>query len=71
VARLTLARRIVGSSTQIKSPFTCDYGTHIRIGRNGFANYGCEPWERETDAEVIHESAGVDLGHQCIAGHCA
>jgi maltose O-acetyltransferase len=31
----------VGSGTQIKSPFTCDYGLHIRIGRNGFVNYGC------------------------------
>jgi maltose O-acetyltransferase len=31
----------VGEGTQIKSPFTCDYGTHIRIGRNGFVNYGC------------------------------
>lgn len=31
----------IGSGTQIKSPFACDYGTHIRIGRNGFVNYGC------------------------------
>jgi maltose O-acetyltransferase len=31
----------VGANTQIKSPFTCDYGAHIRIGRNGFINYGC------------------------------
>jgi maltose O-acetyltransferase len=31
----------VGSGTQIKSPFTCDYGLHIRIGGNGFVNYGC------------------------------
>jgi len=31
----------IGSSTQIKSPFACDYGVHIRIGRNGFVNYGC------------------------------
>jgi len=31
----------VGNSTQIKSPFACDYGAHIRIGRNGFVNYGC------------------------------
>jgi maltose O-acetyltransferase len=32
---------IIGSGTQIKSPFACDYGAHIRIGRNGFVNYGC------------------------------
>lgn len=31
----------IGNSTQIKSPFACDYGVHIRIGRNGFVNYGC------------------------------
>src|SRR6266702_7496629 len=31
----------VGANTQIKSPFACDYGVHIRIGRNGFVNYGC------------------------------
>jgi maltose O-acetyltransferase len=31
----------VGANTQIKSPFACDYGAHIRIGRNGFVNYGC------------------------------
>ena len=31
----------IGNDTQIKSPFACDYGVHIRIGRNGFVNYGC------------------------------
>lgn len=31
----------IGRGTQIKSLFTCDYGAHIRIGRNGFVNYGC------------------------------
>jgi len=31
----------IGSRTQVKSPFSCDYGLHIRIGRNGFVNYGC------------------------------
>jgi len=31
----------VGHGTQIKSPFACDYGKHIRIGRNGFVNYAC------------------------------
>jgi maltose O-acetyltransferase len=30
-----------GRGVQIKSPFMCDYGRHIRIGRNGFVNYGC------------------------------
>jgi maltose O-acetyltransferase len=31
----------IGSGTQIKSPFSCDYGLQIRIGSNGFVNYGC------------------------------
>lgn len=31
----------IGNGTQIKSPFACDYGIHISIGRNGFVNYGC------------------------------
>jgi maltose O-acetyltransferase len=31
----------IGSGTQIKSPFSCDYAAHIRIGRNGFVNYCC------------------------------
>ena len=42
--RFALLKRVlgeIGSGTQIKSPFSCDYGVHIRIGRNGFVNYGC------------------------------
>jgi maltose O-acetyltransferase len=31
----------IGIGSQIKSPFSCDYGMHIRIGKNGFINYGC------------------------------
>ena len=31
----------IGHSAQIKSLFACHYGVHIRIGRNGFVNYGC------------------------------
>lgn len=31
----------IGSGTQIRSPFSCDYGIHIVIGENGFVNYGC------------------------------
>lgn len=30
-----------GDNTQLRSPFFCDYGSNIRIGRNGFANYNC------------------------------
>jgi maltose O-acetyltransferase len=40
-AALQLILGEIGSGTQIKSPFCCDYGLHIRIGTNGFVNYGC------------------------------
>lgn len=31
----------LGESTQIKSPFSCDYGWNIHIGQRGFINYAC------------------------------
>lgn len=31
----------IGGGTQLKSPFSCDYGRHIRFGSNGLVNYGC------------------------------
>ena len=40
----TLLRVLLGSMgelTQIKSPFSCDYGWNIHVGHNGFINYGC------------------------------
>ena len=40
-ARLRKMLGQIGSGTQVKSPFSCDYGIHIVIGRNGFVNYGC------------------------------
>jgi maltose O-acetyltransferase len=42
--RFTALQAMLGhieSGTQIKSPFACDYGVHIRLGRNGFVNYDC------------------------------
>ncbi len=30
-----------GEGTVVMGPFHCDYGYNIRIGRNGFLNYGC------------------------------
>lgn len=42
--RFSVLRQLLGHAgqgTQLKSPFACDYGIHIRIGRNGFINYGC------------------------------
>jgi maltose O-acetyltransferase len=42
--RRTVLRALLGSMgelTQIKSPFSCDYGWNIHVGDNGFINYGC------------------------------
>jgi maltose O-acetyltransferase len=42
--RRTVLQALLGSlgeSTQIKSPFSCDYGWNIHIGQDGFINYGC------------------------------
>ena len=30
-----------GSDTFINPPFYCDYGSHIEVGKNFFANYNC------------------------------
>lgn len=30
-----------GEGTMVNPPFYCDYGTHIEVGRNFFANYNC------------------------------
>ena len=42
-ARLALFRELlggIGDDTLIQSPFRCDYGYNIRIGRRSFINYG-------------------------------
>ena len=42
-ARLALFRELLGGmgdDTLIQSPFRCDYGYNIRIGRRSFINYG-------------------------------
>lgn len=31
----------VGENVEIKSPFLCDYGYNIKIGKNVFVNYNC------------------------------
>jgi maltose O-acetyltransferase len=30
----------LGAGTDIRSPFFCDYGAHLRLGKRVFANYG-------------------------------
>ena len=39
-------------------PFYCEYGTHIRIGRNFFANYNC----------VLIDVAPIEIGDDCLFG---
>lgn len=39
-------------------PFYCEYGTHIKIGRNFFANYNC----------VMIDVAKIEIGDDCMFG---
>jgi len=39
----------------INPPFYCDYGTHIEVGKNFFANYNC----------TILDVAKVKIGDNC------
>lgn len=32
----------VGDGVQVRSPVYVDYGTHVRLGRHVFINYGCQ-----------------------------
>jgi maltose O-acetyltransferase len=43
-ARFALLKRFfgnIGENTQVRSPFFCDYGTNISLGRESFANFNC------------------------------
>jgi len=40
----------------INPPFYCDYGTHIKVGKNFFANYNC----------TIIDVAEVTIGDNCL-----
>jgi maltose O-acetyltransferase len=47
--------------TTILSPFSCDYGYHIKVGKMFFMNYGC----------VILDTADVTFGdHVFVAPNC-
>ena len=39
----TIVKELLGKSDGafINPPFYCDYGTHIEVGKNFFANYNC------------------------------
>jgi len=44
-AREEILRQLLpdrGEGCYIKSPFICEYGTRIKVGKNFFANYNCK-----------------------------
>ena len=45
-------------SLQIIPPFYCEYGTHITLGENFFANYGC----------IMIDVARITIGKNCLLG---
>lgn len=52
-----LVKELLGKSEDafINPPFYCDYGTHIEVGKNFFANYNC----------TILDVAKVKIGDNC------
>lgn len=52
-----VVKEILGSSegAVINPPFYCDYGSHIHVGKNFFANYNC----------MIIDVADVTIGENC------
>ncbi len=59
--RTKLLKRLFGSTGEklvVESPFRCDYGTHIHVGENFYANAGC----------VILDCAEVRIGNNVMFG---
>lgn len=52
-----IVKELLGKSEEafINPPFYCDYGTHIEVGKNFFANYNC----------TILDVAKVKIGDNC------
>ncbi len=53
-----IAKELLGESNGawINPPFYCDYGSHIEVGKNFFANYNC----------TIIDVAKVKIGDNCM-----
>lgn len=53
----SVVKELLGKSenAMINPPFYCDYGTHIEVGKNFFANYNC----------TILDVAKVKIGDNC------
>jgi len=57
--RKAIAAQILGRQEQdalIESPFHCDYGVHLKVGRNFYANHGC----------TILDCAPITIGDNCL-----
>ncbi|MGM9646805.1 MAG: sugar O-acetyltransferase [Eubacteriales bacterium] len=54
----SIAKELLGKSENavITPPFFCDYGTHIEVGKNFYANYNC----------TILDVARVKIGNNCL-----
>ena len=55
-----VAKEVIPSSQNlfVIPPFYCEYGTHISIGKNFFANYNC----------VMIDVAPIKIGNNCMFG---
>jgi len=58
IALLTQLLGAAGEGTVVRSPFYCDYGYNIRLGRGTFVNFGC----------VFLDVAAIELGDNCQVG---
>ncbi|TNJ26651.1 Maltose O-acetyltransferase [Giardia muris] len=59
-ARQRLLTQLFGYETdaRINSPFYCDYGTQIRLGRHCYMNVGC----------TLLDSGSITIGDHCLFG---
>jgi maltose O-acetyltransferase len=61
VRRATLLHELLGSvgmATIVRSPFYCDYGYNIHLGREVFLNFGC----------VLLDVVRIEIGDGCKIG---
>jgi maltose O-acetyltransferase len=60
-ARLPLLRQLLGEADEdvwIESPFYCDYGENVYLGKHTFINMNC----------VFLDSAEIRIGEDCLIG---
>lgn len=60
-ARRAILQELIGDLSDevwIEPPFYCDYGTHIRVGRGTYFNFGC----------VVLDCNRVEIGAYCQFG---